>query len=162
MFKCFFGNYILIGILSHSNVNHLAPIKVKRRALNDEHTATIRRMRAAGVVAALLALVASASSREELSADKAVEAAAPPSVCGEQCQNKYDVKVRERPLSSCSRGDHFVRLSWCGSDGAHLCCLSRLIISGRLMFFRAKKLCRNRGCIIFSSTSSLLWTSSLA
>ena len=72
--------------------------------MNDEHTATIRRMRAAGVVAALLALVASASSREELSADKAVEAAAPPSVCGEQCQNKYDVKVRERPLSIVRKG----------------------------------------------------------
>ena len=53
-----------------------------------------RRMRAAGLVA-LLALVASATSREELSADKAVEAAAPPSVCGQQCQNKYDVKVRD-------------------------------------------------------------------
>ena len=115
--------------------------------MNDEHTATIRRMRAAGVVAALLALVASASSREELSADKAVEAAAPPSVCGEQCQNKYDVKVRERPLSS-SRGDHFVRLSWCGSDGAHLCCLSRLIISGRLMFFRAKN-CAEIGVVLY-------------
>jgi len=54
------------------------------------------------VVAALLALVASASSREELSADKAVEAAAPPSVCGEQCQNKYDVKADL--LRSCESG----------------------------------------------------------
>ena len=115
------------------------------------------------MVAALLALVASASSREELSADKAVEAAAPPSVCGEQCQNKYDVKVRERPLSIVRKG---IILCDCHgaalSDGAHLCCLSRLIISGRLMFFRAKKLRRNRGCIIFSSTSYLLWMSSLA
>ena len=50
-------------------------------------------MRAVNVVA-LLALVATATSREELSAEKAVEVAAPPSVCGEQCQNKYDVKVR--------------------------------------------------------------------
>ena len=56
-------------------------------------------MRAVNVVA-LLALVATATSREELSAEKAVEAAAPPSVCGSQCQNKYDVKVRVDSLSS--------------------------------------------------------------
>ena len=64
-------------------------------------------MRAAGLVA-LLALVASATSREELSAEKAVEAAAPPSVCGQQCQNKYDVKVRA----------HFVQLSSLVFDAA--------------------------------------------
>lgn len=51
---------------------------------------------------ALLALVATATSREELSAEKAVEAAAPPSVCGSQCQNKYDVKADL--LRSCETG----------------------------------------------------------
>jgi len=45
------------------------------------------------LVAALLALAASAASREELSAEKAAEAAAPPSACGGQCHNKYDVKA---------------------------------------------------------------------
>ena len=50
-------------------------------------------MRAASVVAALLALAASAASREELSAEKAAGSAAPPSACGGQCHNKYDVKV---------------------------------------------------------------------
>lgn len=50
----------------------------------------------------LLAFVASATSREELSAEKAVEAAAPPSVCGQQCQNKYDVKADL--LRSCETG----------------------------------------------------------
>jgi len=50
-------------------------------------------MRAASVLAALLALAASAASREELSAEKAAGSAAPPSACGGQCHNKYDVKA---------------------------------------------------------------------
>ena len=81
-------------------------------------------MRAASLVA-LLVLVASATSREELSAEKAVEVAAPPSVCGEQCQNKYDVKVRVYILS---------QLSSLVLDAAHLCSQSSLVITELFIF----------------------------